>query len=64
MSPISGERSPLFAVPFLFPCLSVLIGNLFENRDSIDFICLLTAVIWTPWTHVKIKSEMTNLLGP
>lgn len=48
MLPLSGERSEqssgyqMFAVPFLFPCCSVLIVNLFGNRDDIDFICLLS----------------------
>lgn len=63
-SPMSGGQLPSFAASFLFPCHSVLIGNLFGSRDSIDFICLLTTVILGPWTHMKIKSEVTNFLSP
>lgn len=62
MSPVCRERSPHCCLLLL--CHSVLVVNLFGNRDVIDFICLLPSVIWALWTHVEIKTKVTHLLDP
>lgn len=59
-SPASNHLS----TPFLFLFHSVLIVNLLECRDAIDFISLLTSKIWVLWTHVDIKTKVTHLLNP